>query len=88
MLWRVADAPTKLALIRAGLGWGHLPVAMVQDDLARGVLRRLELEHADPEPLRVPLWAIAVAGAPLGPAGQWLLAELATRRERCLVEGP
>ena len=36
--WRLADLSVKHALLRAGIGWGMMPLAMVADDLAAGVL--------------------------------------------------
>ncbi len=39
--WRVSDLATKLALIRAGIGWGNLPSWMVDVDLAHGALVRV-----------------------------------------------
>lgn len=80
--WRVADASTKLALIRAGLGWGNLPLAQVKRHLDDGSLRRLELDEWGPQPWRVPLWSVVAAGSPLGTAGQWLLGQLMTIRDR------
>ena len=77
--WRVADAATKLTLIRAGLGWGNLPCEMVEGDLRAGALVRIELEEWGPKPLLAPLSSIARADAPPGPAGQWLLQELQQR---------
>jgi DNA-binding transcriptional LysR family regulator len=74
--WRVADASTKLALMRADLGWGTLPCAMVKEDLERGTLVQLQFEEWGPEPLQAPLSSVVRSGAPPGPAGQWLLSEL------------
>lgn len=81
--WRVADAATKLALIRAGLGWGNLPLTMVRNDLKEGVLVRLTLEEWGPQPLLAPLCSIVRADAPPGPAGQWLLQHLDTLCQGC-----
>lgn len=39
--WRVAGQDVKHAMIGEGLGWGRLPLWAVEDDLARGRLRRL-----------------------------------------------
>ncbi|TPI64850.1 LysR family transcriptional regulator [Mesorhizobium sp. B3-1-3] len=39
--WRVGDQQTKLALIRAGAGWGRLPYWIVRQDLAEGRLGRV-----------------------------------------------
>lgn len=75
--WRVGGQDAKLALIRAGIGWGRMPLWAVEQELAAGTLRRL----------RVP--ALGVDGGspttaslahridrPLGPAGRALRAAL------------
>jgi len=41
--WRVTDNTTKLALIRAGTGWGNLPAWMVEHDIGQGTLVRLPI---------------------------------------------
>jgi len=41
--WRVTDNAAKLALIRAGTGWGNLPAWMVEQDIAQGRLARLPI---------------------------------------------
>jgi len=74
--WRVADAATKLTLIRAGLGWGNLPCEMVKGDLQVGALVQLQLEEWGPKPLLAPLSSIVRSDSPPGPAGQWLLKRL------------
>jgi DNA-binding transcriptional LysR family regulator len=74
--WRVADAATKLALIRAGLGWGNLPCSLVESDLRSGALIRLALDEWGPSPVRAPLYTITRSDSPPGRAGQWLLQSL------------
>jgi DNA-binding transcriptional LysR family regulator len=74
--WRVADGSTKLALIRAGLGWGNLPVEMVHDDLKADTLVQLRMEEWGSKPMVAPLSSIVRTDLPLGPAGQWLLQQL------------
>lgn len=81
--WRVADATTKLALIRAGLGWGNVPLDLVREDLDRGSLVELVFEEWGPNPFMVPLSAITRTGAPPGPAGQWLLRRLESMCQGC-----
>jgi DNA-binding transcriptional LysR family regulator len=81
--WRVADASTKLGLIRAGLGWGYLPWDLVQADLAQGRLVQLVLEERGPGPMRVPLTGITRTESPPGPAGRWLLNEMAAICKEC-----
>lgn len=74
--WRVADASTKLDLIRAGLGWGNLPLEMVREDLDSGRLVRLTLDEWGPDPLLAPLFIVTRRDAPPGPAGLWLVETL------------
>ncbi|MCK6502153.1 LysR family transcriptional regulator [Myxococcota bacterium] len=81
--WRVADAATKLALIRAGLGWGTLPLDLVREDLDQGRLTHLVLDHWGTDPLMAPLFAIMRADSPPGPAGRWLLAHLESMCQSC-----
>jgi hypothetical protein len=42
--WRLADLGAKLAFLRAGLGWGHTRLHMVQTDLAKGTLVKTRFE--------------------------------------------
>ncbi|MET3495986.1 LysR family transcriptional regulator [Variovorax boronicumulans] len=46
--WRVNDMHIKLALLRAGLGWGKMPSWLVADDLAAGTLVRLPVGRIGP----------------------------------------
>lgn len=54
-IWRVADLSTKREFILGGLGWGNLPEPLIQDDLRRGDLVRLQLEAWNDEEHRLPL---------------------------------
>jgi len=73
-LWRIADLGTKHAFLRAGLGWGHMPLWMVAEDLAAGRLARITLEG--PSAGIMPFQAIYRADAQPGPAGRWLIERL------------
>ncbi len=77
--WRVMDLSTKHALLRAGLGWGGMPLHLVADDLARKRLVQLRLEEADAEAREVQLFAIHRTAEPPGPAATWLLGHLGAR---------
>lgn len=72
--WRIADLGAKLGLLRAGLGWGHMPLAMVADDLATGRLVSIILEG--PGAGVLPMKAIYPAGSLPGPAGRRFLSAL------------
>lgn len=80
-VWRVSDIATKHQLIRGGLGWGGLPVALVREDLAGGRLRALEIDAY--ETSEYPLYAIHRTANPPGPATQWLIQSLAERLSHC-----
>ena len=69
--WRLADLDAKHMLLRAGIGWGMMPLARVKDDLAAGVL--VELDVPDLAPFDYSLDAIYRADKPPGPAATWLI---------------
>lgn len=76
--WRIADLSAKHALLRAGLGFGSMPLHIVADDLASGALVRLRLsewEGSDRPPF-LPICVACRKDAPLGPAAQWMLEHL------------
>jgi DNA-binding transcriptional LysR family regulator len=68
--WRLADLGTKLACLKAGFGWGNMPLHMVEDHLKAGDLVHL---NADPESHVLPMSLCRKANREVGPASQWLL---------------
>ncbi|MDH6590665.1 DNA-binding transcriptional LysR family regulator [Variovorax sp. TBS-050B] len=75
-IWRLADLGAKHAFLRAGFGWGHMPLAMVQGDLDAGTLVRLRLEAFQPATPPIAMFAVYRKDAPPGPAGRWFLDQL------------
>jgi len=73
--WRLSDLGAKLAFLRAGLGWGGMPLHMIEDDLANGVLVPLQMEDMD-STLRIGMSAIYRKDSQPGPAGRWLIDRL------------
>jgi DNA-binding transcriptional LysR family regulator len=71
--WRLADLSAKHEFLRAGLGWGTMPLGMVAADLAAGRLVRISLEDVPPDGLIIPMSAIYRTESPPGPAGRWLI---------------
>ena len=69
--WRLGDLCAKHMLLRAGIGWGVMPEAMVRDDLAKGDL--VELDLPDLAAFDYPVEAICRADTPPGPAASWLI---------------
>jgi DNA-binding transcriptional LysR family regulator len=71
--WRLADLGAKHAFLRAGLGWGGMPHAMVERDLAEGALVEIVPEDHPLEGFFMPMSATYRAASPPGPAGRWLV---------------
>lgn len=69
--WRLADLSSKHALLREGIGWGSMPVPMVEPDLLSGTLVRLAMPDHIGHFYR--LSAIWRRAAPPGPAASWLI---------------
>ncbi|MCK9689742.1 LysR family transcriptional regulator [Scleromatobacter humisilvae] len=76
LTWRLADLGAKHAFLRAGFGWGHMPVAMVQADLDAGDLVRIHPENYQPETPPLAMFAVYRKDEPPGPAGRWFIEHL------------
>jgi DNA-binding transcriptional LysR family regulator len=68
--WRLADLGAKHAFLKAGLGWGSMPLHIVGDDLEQGALVRLELEGGTVPAASTSMFAVYRREAPPGPAGR------------------
>lgn len=72
--WRLGDLGAKHALLRAGLGWGNMPLHMVEEDFASGALARLAIEEA---PVHLyPFSLLTASDRAPGPAAAWLAERL------------
>ncbi|EKS9800472.1 LysR family transcriptional regulator [Burkholderia seminalis] len=74
-IWRLADLGAKHAFLRAGLGWGHMPLWLIKEDLKEGRLVRIVLEG--PSAGLMPFQATYLTDRLPGPAGRWLLERFA-----------
>jgi DNA-binding transcriptional LysR family regulator len=72
--WRLADLGAKHAFLLAGLGWGGMPLAMVQRDLDEATLRQIQVQDRALEVMAMS--ATYRADAPPGPAGRWFVEQL------------
>jgi DNA-binding transcriptional LysR family regulator len=69
--WRLADLGAKHALLREGIGWGNMPLPLVQSDLITGTLKRLVMsDHSGGTYCFSGIWR---RDTPPGPAASWLL---------------
>jgi len=73
--WRLSDMGAKHAFLKAGLGWGGMPLYAVEEDIAKGALVPLEFEETRAN-ASISLSAIYRTDTPPGPAGRWLLDQL------------
>ena len=74
--WRLADLGARHEMLLAGLGWGSMPIHMVDDDLAAGRLKKLDIRRPDGV-TKLPRPGVVLARRKdkvLGPAGDWLAA--------------
>ncbi|MFM0199289.1 LysR family transcriptional regulator [Paraburkholderia fungorum] len=73
--WRLADLGAKHAFLKAGLGWGHMPLHMVKADLESGALVKIRLEGL-PRDVMMPMKVVYRKDAPPGPAARAFIAQL------------
>ena len=75
-VWRLADLGAKHAFLRAGLGWGHMPLHMVKADIEGGTLVPIELMVHPTLGKGFSMHAIHLKEHPPGPAGRWFIDRL------------
>jgi DNA-binding transcriptional LysR family regulator len=80
--WRLADLGAKHAFLRAGMGWGGMPLHLVQADIEAGALVILDVVEAPKKGMWLTLFAAFPAEAPPGPAGRWLIERIKAEAER------
>ena len=73
--WRLADLGAKHQLLREGIGWGNMPVPMIDSDLIAGTLVALDMPDLTGTTYRFE--GVYRADAPPGPAASWLLQRFA-----------
>ena len=74
--WRLADLGAKHALLREGIGWGNMPLPLIEPDLVAGTLVRLDMQDDISAIYR--FHAIYRPDTPPGPAASWLLEQFVT----------
>lgn len=74
--WILAHLGAKLDFLRAGLGFGFMPLHVVQADLANGALVRITAEETPPGGHVVAMSAVYRTDSPPGPAGRWFIDHL------------
>jgi DNA-binding transcriptional LysR family regulator len=72
-VWRLCDLAAKHHFLRAGFGFGIMPLHMVEADLASGALVEIRVEDDPPEGHEIVMSAVYLTHSPLGPAGRWFV---------------
>jgi DNA-binding transcriptional LysR family regulator len=85
-VWRLSHLGAKLAFLRAGLGYGGLPIHMVEADLASGALVQITTEDVPAAGRVIVMSAIYRTDSPPGPAGRWFIEHLKQQDEQRLKE--
>jgi DNA-binding transcriptional LysR family regulator len=75
-VWRLSNLGAKRAFLRAGLGFGALPLHLIEADLANGTLVQIVREDAPPAGHVITMSAIYRTDSPPGPAGRWFIERL------------
>jgi DNA-binding transcriptional LysR family regulator len=75
LTWRLADLGAKHAFLKAGLGWGHMPLHMVKADIDSGALVKIRVEGI-PHAVAMLMSVVFRKDAPPGPAGRAFIAQL------------
>jgi DNA-binding transcriptional LysR family regulator len=75
-IWRLCDLAAKHHFLRAGFGFGIMPLHMVEADLASGALVEIRVMDDPPEGHVIPMSAVYLTDTPLGPAGRWFIDRL------------
>jgi DNA-binding transcriptional LysR family regulator len=71
--WRLADMGAKRAFLKAGFGWGQMPLHMVADDIRDGTLVKIRVQGAPARSQVLPMHAVHRKDALPGPAAYSLI---------------
>jgi DNA-binding transcriptional LysR family regulator len=74
--WRLADLSTKYAFLKDSVGWGSMPLHLVEQDIDIGALIVLEVDEMPRSGYPLAMSAVHQAAAPPGPAGRWFIDHL------------
>ncbi len=76
--WRLGDLSTKLAFLKDGVGWGGMPVHMIEKDVSAGTLVVLDVDDMPRTGHMLTMSACHRSSQPPGPAGRWFVDRLKT----------
>ncbi len=71
--WRLADLSTKYAFLKDCVGWGGMPLHMIEKDIAVGTLVVLDVDEMPRTGFMLTMSAFHRLSQPPGPAGRWFV---------------
>jgi DNA-binding transcriptional LysR family regulator len=80
LIWRLADLSSKRAFLKAGFGWGHMPLHMVEKDIQEGTLVNIQLLSIPASEMFMNMHLVYRKDEPPGPAGKAFISQLMLRR--------
>jgi DNA-binding transcriptional LysR family regulator len=86
-IWRLSHLGAKLAFLRAGFGFGALPLPLIEADLASGRLIEITTEDSPRGGRPIEMWAVYRTDSPPGPAGRWFIDRLKQEQTPPLKRG-
>jgi DNA-binding transcriptional LysR family regulator len=75
-MWRLGNLQAKHSFLRAGFGFGIMPLHVIERDLASGALVQITAEEAAPASQAIAMSAVYRADSPPGPAARWFIDRL------------
>lgn len=79
LTWKLADLGAKHEFLKAGFGWGHMPLHVVEKDIAEGALVNIQILGNQIENPKLPMRIIYRKDNPPGPAGRVFIDQLKMR---------
>ncbi len=76
LTWRLADLFAKHAFLIRGLGWGGMPLHMIEKDIDQGRLIVIATPDMQLTGLQLPMFAVYRRDHLAGPAGRWMIDQL------------
>lgn len=76
LIWRLADLSSKRTFLKAGFGWGHMPLHAVEKDIAAGDLVSIQLQSIPSAEMFMKLHLVYRKDEPPGPAGRAFISQL------------
>lgn len=87
-IWRLSHLGAKLAFLRAGFGFGGMPLPSIEADLASGTLVEIATEDVPIGGRSIEMWAVYRTDNPPGPAGRWFIDRLKQAQAPPLTREP